>query len=85
MVVSIRLDHPVPIIFYEKKEADIPAIDKKPTIKDDVADDGQSVPIVEAVQSLCNALADQGYAVEPVSALVPFSENIREGGSSNGS
>lgn len=85
MVVSIRLDHPVPIIFYEKKEADIPAIDKKPTIKDDVAADGQSVPIVEAVQSLCNALADQGYAVEPVSALVPFSENIREGGSSNGS
>lgn len=81
MVVSIRLDHPVPIIFYEKKEADVPAIDKKPTIKDDTAVDGQSVPVVEAVQALCNALADQGYTVEPVSTLVPISANIREGAS----
>lgn len=34
MVVSIRLDHPVPIIFYHKTDAAAPAIDKKPTIKD---------------------------------------------------
>ena len=35
MVVSIRLDHPVPIIFYHKTDTAAPAIDKKPTIKDD--------------------------------------------------
>ena len=76
MIVSIRLDHPVPIIFYDKKEADVPAIDKKPTIKDMPETKSEGVPIVDAVQQLCEALAAQGYGVErvdkiAVSAAVP--------------
>ena len=83
MIISIRLDHPVPIIFYEKKEADVPAIDMKPTIKDNVAASAEGVSIVEAVQNLCEALASQEYTVEPVSKLTGPLNHSQEGGSGN--
>lgn len=69
MIVSLRFDHPVPIIFYEKKEADVPAVDKKPTVQDKPVAKMQTVPVVEAVTELCDALASQGYRVAPVSEL----------------
>lgn len=83
MIVSIRLDHPVPIIFYEKKEADVPAIDMKPTIKDNAAASVEGGSIVEAVQSLCEALSAQGYTVEPVSKLTEPFPTMPEGGNGN--
>jgi peptidoglycan/xylan/chitin deacetylase (PgdA/CDA1 family) len=72
MVVSIRLDHPVPIIFYHKTDAAAPAIDKKPTIKDDFATDNTDVPIVDAVKNLCEILKSQGYTVETVDKLPSY-------------
>lgn len=72
MVVSIRLDHPVPIIFYHKTDAAAPAIDKKPTIKDDFATDNTGVPIVDAVKNLCEILKSQGYTVETVDKLPSY-------------
>lgn len=72
MVVSIRLDHPVPIIFYHKTDAAAPAIDKKPTIRDDFATDNTGVPIVDAVKNLCEILKSQGYTVETVDKLPSY-------------
>lgn len=72
MVVSIRLDHPVPIIFYHKTDDAAPAIDKKPTIKDDFATDNTGVPIVDAVKNLCEILKSQGYTVETVDKLPSY-------------
>ena len=72
MIVSIRLDHPVPIIFYQKKDVAAPAVDKKPTVKDDFVVDNSDVPIVEAVNQLCEILYSQGYTIETVDKLPAY-------------
>lgn len=72
MVVSIRLDHPVPIIFYQRADVAVPAVDKKPTIKDDFVVDSTRVPVVEAVKKLCEILHSQGYSVETVDKLPAY-------------
>lgn len=68
-ILSLRLDHPVPLVIKTKKEADVPAIDKQPTIKDSVPVSGQDVPLVQLLEQFFDVLAVQGYTVVPVTAL----------------
>lgn len=68
-ILSLRLDHPVPLVKKTKKEADVPAIDKQPTIKDSVPVSGQDVPLVQLLEQFFDVLAVQGYTVVPVTAL----------------
>lgn len=70
MILSIRLDHPVPIQFYNKEDVDPrPAIDKGPTIVDAPPQTTKNVSIVDAVAALCDGLAEAGYTTAPVSEL----------------
>lgn len=68
-ILSLRLDHPVPLVKKTNKEADVPAIDKQPTIKDSVPVSGQDVPLVQLLEQFFDVLAVQGYTVVPVTAL----------------
>lgn len=72
-VVAIRLDHPVPIRFYQKPDEGTPAIDKGPTVTDTPPQQEAGVPLLQAITNLCDALAAQGYLVAPVSELAPAS------------
>lgn len=66
-ILSLRLDHPVPLVKKAKKQEDVPAIDKQPTIKDSVSNSGQDVPLVQLLEQFFDVLAAQGYTVVPVS------------------
>ena len=69
-IVSLRLDHPVPLVKKAKVQAATPAIDKGPTIQDAEAPGAiQPVSLVKTVEALCDALAAGGYTVVSVTAL----------------
>ena len=44
----------------------------KPTVKDDFVVDNSDVPIVEAVNQLCEILYSQGYTIETVDKLPAY-------------
>ncbi len=68
-ILSLRLDHPVPLVKKTKKEADVPAIDKQPTIKDAAPAQGKDVPLVQLLEQFFDVLAAQGYTVVPVGSM----------------
>lgn len=72
-ILSLRLDHPVPLVKKTKKEEDVPAIDKQPTIKDSAPETGKvaagDVPLVQLLEQFFDVLAAQGYTVVPVGNL----------------
>jgi peptidoglycan/xylan/chitin deacetylase (PgdA/CDA1 family) len=75
MIVSIKLGIPVGIKPEESKVDDVPAIDKKPGLKNGL--DPAEIPnVIEAVTLFCKALQDSGYAVVPVSNFTDTAEVI---------
>lgn len=72
-ILSLRLDHPVPLVKKTKKSDDVPAIDKQPTIKDSTPETGKTIagdaPLVQLLGQFFDLLATQGYTVVPVTAL----------------
>lgn len=71
MILSIRLDHPVPPVVKKKVPVGTPAIDKMPTIEDKKEPAVPALPLVQGVAALCDWLALQGWDVVPVTVLLP--------------
>ncbi|WP_432641726.1 polysaccharide deacetylase family protein [Acidaminococcus sp.] len=69
-ILSLRLDHPVPLVKKTKKEADVPAIDKRPTISDAAQTAVSDVPLVQLLEQFFDLLAARGYTVVPVGTLI---------------
>ena len=70
MVLSLRMDHPVPPVPKKKVPVGTPAIDKMPTVEDKQEPAAPARSLVQGVEDLCDWLAHQGWDVVPVTVLL---------------